>query len=239
MTTKEEIIEEIKRTAKENEGVPLGARRFEKETGITCYEWGQHWARFGDALLAAGFPPNPFQGAYPDEFLIQKVVALARKLGSFPTFRDFAVAKSNDPGMPDKKSFQRFGSKHEIVQKVAAYCQARSGFDDVIQLCSPILSSPPRKEAGTPDADAAGEVYLFKSGKYYKIGKTFDLVRRGAEIRVQLPERLRLIHSIKTDDPAGVEAYWHRRFATKCKNSEWFDLDNRDIKAFKRWKRIF
>jgi hypothetical protein len=239
VTRKEEIIEEIKRAAKENDGVPLGARRFEKETGISSYEWGQYWPRFGDALLAAGFQPNPFQGAYPDEFLIQKVVALARKLGSFPTFRDFTVAKSNDPEMPNKKSFQRFGSKREIAQKVAAYCQTRPAFNDVLELCSLILSSPPRKEAEGPGAEVAGEVYLFKSGGYYKIGKTSDLVRRGTEIRVQLPEKLRLIHSIKTDDPTGVEAYWHRRFATKCKSGEWFDLDHRDVKAFKRWKRIF
>ncbi len=32
MTTKEEILNEIKRTAKENEGKPLGLSRFQKET---------------------------------------------------------------------------------------------------------------------------------------------------------------------------------------------------------------
>jgi hypothetical protein len=140
--------------------------------------------------------------------------------------------------MPDKKVFQRFGSKREIARKVAEYCQTRSGFDDVLGLCTPILSSTPLKEAEGQDAEVAGEVYLFKSGNYYKIGKTFDLVRRGTEIRVQLPEKLRLIHSIKTDDPTGVEAYWHRRFAPKCKNSEWFDLNQRDVKTFKRWRKI-
>jgi hypothetical protein len=30
-------------------------------------------------------------------------------------------------------------------------------------------------------------------------------VRRGAELRIQLPEKMDLIHSIKTDDPSGVE----------------------------------
>ncbi len=84
-----------------------------------------------------------------------------------------------------------------------------------------------------------GFVYLFKSGRYYKIGKTKDMVRRGTEIRIQLPEKLDLIHSIQTDDPSGVEAYWHRRFDEKRMNGEWFDLNSADIRAFKRWRRIY
>ena len=87
-------------------------------------------------------------------------------------------------------------------------------------------------------SDLVGEVYLFKSGRYYKIGKTKDTVRRGSEIRIQLPERVNLIHSIKTDDPSGIESYWHNRFESKRMNGEWFDLNPSDVKAFKRWRRI-
>lgn len=238
MPTQEEIIKDIKRTAEENGGTPLGATRFQRETGISSYEWGKHWARFGDALIAAGFPPNLFVKAYPDEFMVEKIVGLARKNGKFPTFRDFSVAKKHDKTLPDKKAFQRFGSKHEIAQKVANYCKTLSGYEDVLALCEPILAAPQPTEIDDNTADAIGEVYLFKSGRYYKIGKTIDPVRRGAELRIQLPEKITLIHSIKTDDPYGVEAYWHKRFESKCKNSEWFDLAPRDLKAFKRWKRI-
>lgn len=72
----------------------------------------------------------------------------------------------------------------------------------------------------------------------YKIGRTNEMGRRHHEITIQLPEGLELIHEIKTDDPSGVEAYWHRRFEQKHKNGEWFDLDSSDIRIFKRWRRI-
>ena len=86
MKTKQDIIDAIRCTAKENGGKPLGVARFEKETGINPYDWGKYWARFGDAQKEAGFAPNQMQGAYDIDFLIEKTINLSRKLHKFPTY---------------------------------------------------------------------------------------------------------------------------------------------------------
>ena len=85
-----------------------------------------------------------------------------------------------------------------------------------------------------------GYFYIIKHGarREYKIGRTNNRLRREGEIGLDLPEKIEPIHVIETDDPAGVEAYWHRRFAEKRMKGEWFTLTSDDARAFKRWRRI-
>lgn len=216
----------------------MGQVTFETETGINSWDWGQYWARFSDAHREAGYEPNQLNTAYSDEFIFEKVIGLIRRLGKFPTRGEFRLERNTDPRFPSINALRRLGPKQIQVQRVIEYCNSKSGNEDIVEICGLNQEkSDPHKDVNESDYQV-GEVYLFKSGRYYKIGKTNDTVRRGAELRTQLAERPKLIHSINTDDPSGIEAYWHNRFKSRRMNGEWFDLKPTDVKAFKRWRRI-
>ena len=77
---------------------------------------------------------------------------------------------------------------------------------------------------------------MLKMGKHYKIGRTNSVGRRERELAMQMPERAKTVHTITTDDPVGIEAYWHRRFEDKRTQGEWFLLDASDVRIFRRRK---
>jgi len=95
--------------------------------------------------------------------------------------------------------------------------------------------SPTADESASGDGEI-GFIYLMKSGKSFKVGRSNATGRREYELGIQLPEKLKTVHVIPTDDPPGIEAYWHNRFKAKRKNGEWFELDAADVAAFKRRK---
>jgi Meiotically up-regulated gene 113 len=234
---KEHILREIKRAAEANGGVPLGRLRFLAETGIREADWlGRFWARWGDAIREAGYSPNQLQAAYETEFLLETYIGLIRELKKVPASGDLRLKAGNDPDFPNWKTFDRLGSKSEVVKRVLEYCRERSGYEDVTALCeqySPRLSKSP---VAANEKDDEGFVYLMKSGKFYKLGRSNAAGRREYELGIQLPEKLKTVHIIRTDDPVGIEAYWHRRFEEKRKNGEWFDLGAAEVAAFKRRK---
>jgi len=121
--------------------------------------------------------------------------------------------------------------------RIQEYCREREGYDGVANMCSAIRG--PRKLPSDDDVDPGehyGFVYLMKSGRYYKLGRADHVGGRERDLAIQLPDKIITLHSIRTDDPVGIEAYWHKRFDATRKNGEWFDLSNSDVKAFKRRK---
>jgi hypothetical protein len=235
---KEHILQEIKRTAKENSGMPLGRLRFFRETGIKESDWkGKFWARWNDAVTEAGLEPNQKTSSYDEGLLIEKFISLMRELGRFPVVAEIRMKVRSDPSFPNDKTFGRFGSKPQFAAKILDYCQSRSDYQDVAGLCAAIASRPGANDESVDNSPSAtGFVYLMKSGKFYKLGRSNAAGRREYELGIQLPEKLKTVHVIRTDDPAGIEAYWHKRFEEKRKNGEWFDLSTADVIAFKRRK---
>lgn len=240
---KQEIISEIRRIAKEFGGKAPGFQRFAAETGVRKSDWYPNiWLRWGDAIREAGCQPNEFISAYDTDYLITKYIELIRELGHFPIEGELRIKKKNDKDFPSHGGFSQLGSKQERVRKIIEYCQGKKDFDDIISLCSKISEST-HKKADLIDSvsDKIGYVYLLRHGSRneYKIGKSYNPIRREGEIRLELPEKIQPIHYIKTDDPTGIENYWHSRFANKRKEGEWFSLTTEDVRAFKRWQKIY
>lgn len=242
--TREYILSEISRTAAANGGRPLGRLRFHSETGIKESDWhGKYWARWNDALSEAGFPGNQLQGRLDSEVLISALANLTNELGRFPVSGELRLRAKQDPGFPSHNTFaQRLGSKADRLSKVAEFCRGREGYEQVLAICESGLADVKASVDSESGDTSVGEVpdvgfvYLLKSGRHFKIGRSNATGRREYELRIQLPEKAGIVHEIRTDDPVGIEAYWHRRFEAKRKNGEWFALDAQDVKAFRRRK---
>jgi hypothetical protein len=235
------ILQEIRRTATENSGTPLGSRKFVKETGIRASDWlGIYWARWSDALREAGYVPNQLTEAYESSELLQRFAEFALELERLPVKGDMLLKARNDPSFPHDATFRRLGSKLEFVQLLFDFCRKDERFEQVADWCNEYLASRQSENGRVNDRETIAEevvfgfVYLMKSGRFYKIGHSNAAGRREYELAIQLPEKLKTIHTIRTDDPVGIEAYWHNRFKDKRKNGEWFDLTAADMAAFKR-----
>lgn len=239
---KQEIISEIKRIAQETGKAP-GCQRFEKLTGLRRSEWYPNlWLRWGDAILDAGCQPNEYMVSFDSSFLISKYIDLIRELGHFPIEGELRIKNKADKSFPGHNAFSQLGTKQDRIQKILKYCQEYQGFDDIVSHCNKVLQ-PINKEPDSTksELDKVGYVYLLRHGtrNEFKIGRTNNPIRREGEIRLELPEEIKPIHYIETDDPSGIESYWHTRFAAKRKNGEWFLLTANDVKAFKRWRKIY
>lgn len=238
--TKEFIVDEIRRVALELGRAP-GRGEFFARTGITPSQVaGVFWPTWGDALADAGFEPNALQKAHSDVTLVASLADLTRELEHYPTRNEMRLKRRADPAFPTHGAFDRF-PKHELITRVRDYCETTGGYEDVIKACDAALDVTPKTNKQTrPEPTAVhGFVYMIGCGSgKYKIGRTNSPLRRHREIRLDIPFATSLVHSIATDDPAGIEAYWHKRFEVKQipGTQEFFKLDAADVAAFKRRK---
>lgn len=237
---KDYIINEIVRTSQKNGGQPLGEKKFENETGIRKYDWyGKYWSKWSDALIEAGYEPNKFNEAYDEKFLLNKLIELIREIRKFPSAGELLLKTRKDNSFPSKNAFENtLGKQKEKIAKVVEYCKNYGEMNDILEICLPLLKDEKEsvKKENTIVETNFGFVYLMKSGKYYKIGRSNDADRRAYELKLQLPEQVKIIHKIKTDAPVGIEEYWHKRFVEKRKGGEWSELTKQDVEIFRRRK---
>lgn len=234
---RDRILNEIKRLAAERDGIAPGKQMFQRETGITESEWyGKLWLRWNDAIIEAGLTPNEKQERISSELVLDKYAEVCRHYGKAPSSAELRYYARSAPDFVSHNTFnKRFGSKTGII--VALRERALERNEDDILAIIPNLNFPKSQSTEKSlNSYTDGWVYLLKSGTHFKVGRSDELEKRIKQISIALPDKVELIHAIKTDDPSGIEAYWHRRFAAQRANGEWFKLSSSDVQAFKRRK---
>jgi Meiotically up-regulated gene 113 len=230
---RERILTEIKRLVTESGKVP-GVKVFENETGILRREWtGKIWARWSEAVQEAGFEPNGLTQRFNSEQVLQSVIECCEALGRLPSTNDLRLFTYQNSGFPAHGTIENHYPKRALlVEALRTFSNENPPYAHILEM----LPSPVTVDAETPSTSNYGHVYLLKAGDYYKIGQSSDLEKRVKSINVALPDKASLEHAISTDDPPGIETYWHRRFADRRANGEWFKLSKADVLAFKKRK---
>lgn len=215
----------------------MGRRAFLNATGIKVADWsGKFWARWSDLVREAGFEPNAFNVSLDENPVLEKLTGLISDLGRFPTGPEMRLRRSSESSFPCH-AIERLGTRGQLIEKCIAFCKDKAELSHVEAILVARTSPPEIVEEESPETGGAdGFVYLMRCGKFHKIGLTYSVGRREYEIRLQMPDPLETIHTIKTDDPIGIENYWHLRFAERRRNGEWFQLTASDVRAFKRRK---
>lgn len=231
---KQQILDEIKRLAIENGGKAPGKRAFETATGITEGQWyGTIWFRWNDAIKEAGLVPNTKSTKLSSKHVLEWYAKACREYGRPPISVEYRHFAKNNAGCPSPDTLTRhFGSKANLLKNLHSYAIETNDQ----RLLSLLPDPDDRVDIDATEHEDEGWVYLLKSGLHFKIGRSNDLEKRIKQITIAMPEKVDLVHAIRTDDANGIEAYWHNRFADFRANGEWFALKPEHVKAFKRRK---
>lgn len=236
----QKILGAVKRLAVENGGEPPGERAFYSQSGLTLIHLRRAgFANYGEARERAGFGRGAMQGSYSEDELFEPLARLTRDKGRFPTKGEIDVARFAT-GTPSYSAYSRSTRRGPLRERFVEWCGSRPEFADVAELLQRHAAPPNRSPQAPSRKLVTGFVYLLRygsTGRDFKIGCTDNVDRRESQIDMMSPTDVRRIHVIETDDPSGIERYWHERFASKrIKNKEIFRLTPEDVAAFKRRK---
>jgi hypothetical protein len=237
--TADKIIQAIQKAARENGGRPPGQRVLFRQLGLAQSDmWNAGFARYSDALSAAGFSAGTLNQALDRSTMLDALAQLTRRLGRFPTKGDVKVERRTNRAFPSYEAYFRLSGRSypQLKRALFEFCSNNSKYPKVRDLLEAEVGEELNDGGGTSarSARVTGYVYLAKHGPDFKIGRSNDVARRRKELALILPDELKHVHIIETDDPEGIELYWHRRFASRRGRGEWFRLTAEDVVAFKR-----
>ena len=246
MTKKNDFLALLIAAAEGNGGKPPGESQFFRQCGLTRRDlWAAGYDTYGAACEAAGLRANTFSvPRMSDDDLFRPLAALARAMGKFPPTGAFNVARKRDtnfPGLAAFKRRERQGPELSLREALLAWCRKTNEFSDVSELLGLTTTSSPKQQRTATRQVVNGHVYLMRygsGGAVYKIGLTDNVSRRHAQLNMMAPQDVRIVHTIPTDDPQGIERYWHERFEPKRLEGkkELFRLTPDDVAAFRSRK---
>ncbi len=233
------LVGEIRRVAEACGGSPPGARKFERITGLPRSAWlGRFWSRWSDALREAGFVPNLRNRRLEEETMLEQFAEVARSIGRIPVFSDLDLYRRSGGKVALRGAYIRhFGGKAQLLDRLKGWAEENPDRADIAAMLREEVRTDNEPASNARPGDS-GAVYLLRCGSRFKIGCSVAIKKRVRAIQNTLPEPAALVHAIKTDDPLGIERYWHRRFADKRLHGEWFRLDAADVAAFRTWRRM-
>ncbi len=237
--TKDAIVKRIRELAAQHGG-RVGSRTFFNETGIK-ERWlrNQEWYAGWNKLLAEiGIETRDFSTArIPPSSIAKAVATFIERIGRWPTYDDLARERKRDSSFPGMKVITPLRKSGALAKLIVTLGETDKQFAKAASIAKERIPAVTVDEETGQNEKVKGYVYLLRSGRHYKIGKSNDPSRRWREVRLELPDETHQVHTIPTDDPTGIEAYWHDRFAAKrIRNTEFFALDASDVQAFKRRK---
>lgn len=235
--SQDEIVNEYKKL-KARIGRPPDSKTFYSDSPVSraAAELAFGSKAFSKIQKAAGDKPREFRhpGRSLDEFF-EQYGSVVREFQGIPKEADWKHRRLKPtPSGYRKKLGLRWSQMPGAFLEWAAL---KPEWADVVEICRSAQATETSDAPAVPDS--SGYVYLMRSGKFHKIGRSKSPEKRGYEVGLKVPDDIKTVHVIKTDDPAGVEAYWHNRFKDKHKRGEFFELSPQDVRAFKRWKRIW
>src|SRR3989442_14668099 len=179
--SKESIVTAYNDIVAERGGKIIGEAVFTRETGISTYYWhGAYWRSWSAFQADAGPPPNQPTQRISDETLLQCFAQLALERSDIPIEADLVLKRQEDPSFPDKSCFRRWGNRNALLAKVADYCTGKGEFARVLQFLKQGASNSLDRRLDS--LEIKGFVYLLRSGKYYKIGRSNAVGRRLREL---------------------------------------------------------
>jgi hypothetical protein len=180
--------------------------------------------------VEAGFAPNRWTTRLDSETVLSGIIGAMRHHGRVPTKDELLLYRAIEPSIPSDQAIRRhFGGRSGLIAALEKRAAGTPDYADIAEMLA-VTSRESTRGRASPN----GLVHLFRSGDVYTIVQGKDLERHVKAAGGAFPRKMEVVHSILTDDPPGIEAYWRHRFADKHADGDWFRLDSSDVMAFKR-----